>query len=148
MVKDLIYGVAAALRSQYNENDYRVYTESVPQDLQAPAFFIRLKKQELFPGLGRRFREDDLLEVGYVPASVLEPLAECQGVAEALEFLLASVETESGLVYGEERKGRIEEGRLFFEVRYRSYWYREADPDALMQEVTVYDRKGAAESGD
>lgn len=67
MVNKLITGIGQAIRREFPETTYKIYTEKTEQDLKRPCFFILCVNQRREAKLNERFRLNSSFDVQYFP---------------------------------------------------------------------------------
>ena len=116
MIRSIIDGMTAAIRSEYDET-FTVYTESTEQDLKKPCFSILCLKSTNEQKVGTRRDRTYSCVVSYYPEST-EPMKECLNVMENLYELLEIIDVDSKKIRGKDMKCEFEEGILKFEITY------------------------------
>ncbi|RRJ62722.1 hypothetical protein EHV15_07025 [Paenibacillus oralis] len=94
---DVVQSVAAAVAARFP--DLPVYTEPSPEGFTGPCFFVRLLKSEQHQELGRRFKRNYSLDVGFFPAAERSRESAYE-VAEQLYELFWNFQAEEGLSPG------------------------------------------------
>lgn len=140
MISKLMTGIEHAIREEFPETTYKIYTETTEYD--SPCFFILCISQSRNAKLGDRFMLNTSFEVQYFSGRGNN---ECWEVAEKLRELLDVISLGEDLVQGRNGNYRVDSGVLHFVMDYNLPMMREQDAVDFMEEVTVYGK--ARESG-
>lgn len=126
---DVVKEICNALRTQYPENQYDVYTESIEQGFTEPCFAIHQLRADVTPYPNRRTEIVQHFDVRFFPEGE-RPREQCRAVAETLTFLLRQLASLRGTVLNWE----ITDDVLHFFVSYRQF-VREVAEDIPMEEL-------------
>lgn len=140
MISKLMTGIEQAIRTEFPETTYKIYTEAT--EVVSPCFFILCVSQSRNAKLGDRFILNTTFEVQY---SSGRGNNECWEVAEKLRELLDVISLGGDLVQGRNGNYRVDSGVLHFVIDYNIPMMREQDVVDFMEEVTVYGK--ASERG-
>lgn len=138
MINNLISGIGQAIRSDFPEEAYRIYTEKIEQGLEKPCFFILCANQRYDAKLGSRFMLNTSFDVQYFSSLGNN---DCWEVAEKLRGFLEEITVDGSLVQGTSINYRVENGVLHFLIDYNIPMMHEKDAVEFMEEVTVYGKK-------
>lgn len=133
MISKLMTGIEQAIRKEFPETTYKIFTEATERV--SPCFFILCVSQSRNAKLGDRFILNTSFEVQYFSGSGNN---ECWGVAEKLRELLDVISLEEDLVQGRNGNYRVDNGVLHFVMDYNIPMMRRQDAVDFMEEVTVY----------
>lgn len=126
---DVVKEICNALRTQYPENQYDVYTESIEQGFTEPCFAIHQLRADVTPYPNRRTEIVQHFDVRFFPEGE-RPREQCRAVAETLTFLLRQLASLRGTVLNWE----ITDDVLHFFVSYRQF-VREIPEDIPMENL-------------
>jgi hypothetical protein len=135
MVNDLVVGISRKLYALFGD-EYRIYAEHIPQDLQPPAFYVRLLQSGVTPIVGRRYFRNHSFDVHFFPVENETELQQCYA-AEAI--LLEGLEyvTIDDLTYrGTSRRTEIVDNVLHMFVQYNLLALKAATPEDYMEDLT------------
>lgn len=135
---DVVKEIRNALRTQYPENQYDVYTESIEQGFTEPCFAIRQLRADVTPYPNRRTEIVQHFDVRFFPEGE-RPREQCRAVAETLTFLLRQLASLRGTVLNWE----ITDDVLHFFVSYRQF-VRELPEEYRMEVLQL--KTGVAET--
>lgn len=113
---DLMKEICAALRTQYSENQYDIYTESVEQGFLEPCFAIHQLRADVTPYPNHMTEIVQHFDVRFFPKGE-RPREQCRSVAETLVFLLRKLNSLRGTGLNWE----ITDDVLHFFVSYRQF---------------------------
>lgn len=137
MIQSIIDGIVKAIRTEYNEDSYRIYTESIEQGLKEPCFSVLCLDTSGERELGDRFKRYFPFMITYFPSSV-EPIAECNAVCETLLGLLNDIETDIGIVHAADiPSGKVVDGNLQLNIQYNLFARLHREPVDSMGDVTI-----------
>lgn len=134
MVNKLITGIGQAIRREFPETTYKIYTEKIEQDLKRPCFFILCVNQWHEAKLNDRFHLNSSFDVHYFPNV---GNAEGWETAEKLWSILEWITLQDVLIRGSSMNYKIEDGILHFFVDYNVSMDRKKEPNVFMEEVKV-----------
>jgi hypothetical protein len=134
MIHDLITGITEAIRSEFAEETYCVYTESPEEGAQVPYFYILCVNQSHNAKLGGRFTLNSSFDVAYFPSVGNN---ECWEVAEKLRALLDQITVGGDLIQGTSINYGVDSGVLHFLINYNLPMVYKEDTVEFMEEVTV-----------
>ena len=119
--------IKTALRTQYPEDQYDVYTESIEQGFSEPCFAIHQLTADITPYAESRPHIVQHFDVRFFPTET-RPREQCRAVAATLTFLLRQLASlrGSGLSW------EITDDVLHFFVSYRQF-VREIPEEYLME---------------
>ncbi|WP_313524824.1 phage tail terminator family protein [Anaerotignum sp.] len=134
MVNKLITGIGQAIRREFPETTYKIYTEKTEQDLKRPCFFILCVNQRREAKLNERFRLNSSFDIQYFPY-----VGNVEGgeTAGKLWLVLEWVTIDDALIRGSSMNYKIEDGILHFFVDYNVSMDRKKEPNVFMEEVKV-----------
>ena len=124
---NVIMEIKTALRTQYPEDQYDVYTESIEQGFTEPCFAIHQLGADVTPYPSRRTEIVQHFDVRFFPTET-RPRGQCRAVAATLTFLLRKL---TGL-RGTGLSWEITDDVLHFFVSYRQF-VREVPEEILME---------------
>lgn len=113
---DVVKEICNALRTQYPENQYDVYTESIEQGFTEPCFAIHQLRADVTTYPNRRTEIVQHFDVRFFPEGE-RPREQCRAVAETLTFLLRQLASLRGTGLNWE----ITDDVLHFFVSYRQF---------------------------
>ena len=113
---DVIKEICNALRTQYPEEQYDVYTEGIEQGFVEPCFAIHQLRADVTPYPNRRTEIVQHFDVRFFPEEE-RPREQCRRVAETLTFLLRQLASLRGTGLNWE----ITDDVLHFFVSYRQF---------------------------
>ena len=135
MIQEVIDGVIAAIRTEYDVAQYKIYTETVEQDIKQPCFFVMCLSPHSQKQTAVRSRRYYLVEVTYFPQSEETPVQECAQVYEELVDCLTDISVEKVVVHGDEISGNVVDGLLHFQITYDLFLLKREETEA-MEECT------------
>lgn len=135
MIQSIINGIIQAIRVKYDE-EYKIYTEIVEQDLQKSCFSIMCLNSTDEAKAGTRHNRIYTCIINFFPASEDKPMQECLSVKENLYQLLEIIDTNTKKIRSKEMKSEIEEGVLKFQVTYTGFILAKKD-EPFMEEIEV-----------
>lgn len=141
MIKSITEAVCIALNAEFGDG-YTIYTEPVEQGLKEPCFFVFCIRSagRRFPG--RRYFQENLFCVQYLPADRDRETEECGTVAERLFSCLGCINAGNP-VRGTKMNYEIVDGVLHFFADYDLFVREEAVAEAmegLLEDVTMKGR--------
>lgn len=113
---DVVKEICNALRTQYPENQYDVYTESIEQGFTEPCFAIHQLRADVTAYPNRRTEIVQHFDVRFFPEGE-RTREQCRAVAETLTFLLRQLASLRGTGLDWE----ITDDVLHFFVSYRQF---------------------------
>lgn len=119
--------IKTALRTQYPEDQYDVYTESIEQGFEEPCFAIHQLTADITPYPNYRTEIVQHFDVRFFPTGT-RPREQCRAVAETLTFLLRQLSS----LRGTNLNWEITDDVLHFFVSYRQF-VREIPEEYLME---------------
>ena len=119
--------IKTALRTQYPEDQYDVYTESIEQGFAEPCFAIHQLTADITPYPNYRTEIVQHFDVRFFPTEI-RPREQCRAVAETLTFLLR----QPSSLRGTNLNWEITDDVLHFFVSYRQF-VREIPEEYLME---------------
>ena len=119
--------IVDALRTQYAETQYDVYTESIEQGFEEPCFAIHQLTADITPYPNYRTEIVQHFDVRFFPTET-RPREQCRAVAETLTFLLRQLSS----LRGTNLNWEITDDVLHFFVSYRQF-VRETPEEYLME---------------
>lgn len=135
---DVIKEICNALRTQYSEEQYDVYTEGIEQGFTEPCFAIHQLRADITPYPNRRTEIVQHFDVRFFPEEE-RPREQCRRVAETLTFLLRQLASLRGTGLNWE----ITDDVLHFFVSYRQF-VRELPEEYRMEVLQL--KTGVAET--
>lgn len=135
---DVVKEIRNTLRTQYPENQYDVYTESIEQGFTEPCFAIHQLRADVKPYPNRRTEIVQHFDVRFFPEGE-RPREQCRHVAETLTFLLRQLASLRGIGLNWE----ITDDVLHFFVSYRQF-VRELPEEYRMEILQL--KTGVAET--
>ncbi|WP_031475772.1 phage tail terminator family protein [Agathobaculum desmolans] len=124
---DVVKEIRNALRVQYPEAQYDVYTESIEQGFAEPCFAIHQLTADITPYPNHRTEIVQHFDVRFFPAGE-RPREQCRAMAGTLIFLLRQLAS----LRGTNLSWEITDDVLHFFVSYRQF-VREIPPEYLME---------------
>lgn len=144
MTGSIIEAISIALNAEFGDG-YRVYPESVKQDLKEPCFFIFCLNPTHEQFLGKRYVEQNSFVIQYLPESRYQPLMECNATAERMKWCLEYITSqEDGRpIRGTGMRYEVVDEVLNFFVDYDGFVIR-VEPDERMgnMESEIQAKKG------
>lgn len=122
--------IKTALRTQFPEDQYDVYTESIEQGFAEPCFAIHQLTADITPYPSHRTEIVQHFDVRFFPTET-RPREQCRAVAETLTFLLRRLTS----LRGTNLNWEITDDVLHFFVSYRQF-VREIPEEILMDTLT------------
>lgn len=137
---DVVKEICNALRTQYPEDQYDVYTEGIEQGFTEPCFAIHQLRADVTPYPNRRTEIVQHFDVRFFPEGE-RPREQCRAVAETLTFLLRRLASLRGTGLNWE----ITDDVLHFFISYRQF-VRELPEEYRMEVLQL--ETGVAETED
>ena len=130
IIDALIGGITAAINTEFGDA-YRIYTESVQQDLAVPCFFVRCidPANELF--FGDRYQLRNQFVIEYFPESEYEQNAELNEVFERLNHCLEYISITGDLLHGTDADSSRGDGTLQYFINYNFFGYRRDEKERM-----------------
>lgn len=136
MVNSIIDGISIKLNQVFEDN-YKIYTDTVEQNLARPSFFIIVLNPSEKQIVGNRYFRQHLFDIHYFPENEGDN-EEIQDVAsqlfDALEYITIS---ETDMIRGTNMRYEKIDGILHFFVEYNVFVYKETEPVEEMQTLVV-----------
>ena len=136
MTEDIIKAVCAVIYDVFGDG-YRIYTEAVAQDADAPCFFVLCMQPSINRRLGDEYLQKTPVIVQYLPQSDEEYRAECTDVFEKLSLNLDKIPFDGSFMHGADLRGDIVDGVLNFYVRYDTFVTKLTEPKARMEKIEI-----------
>ena len=133
-VNKVIDGVVAGICREFGE-DYDIYTNDVPQNLNTAAFSVRVLDAKIDRFLNNKFERFNLVEIDYFPESTSEPREEIQGILDRLYMELEVISVAGVPVRGIKMDSKIVDNVLVFLIHYNFYTYMKEHKE-YMEELT------------
>ena len=130
MINEIIAGVAEAL----NENFpcITIYTETMPQNLQAPAFFIyAVEGTRIYRYRGQRWKAEIKIGIAYYTENS-DVNSEVNGVLDMLFICCEYINADGIMRRGTQAKAEDAEGYVYFTVNY-DFFFIVTDEQEFMQ---------------
>lgn len=125
----IINAIAIKLNSLYP--NATIYTNSVPQNFNTPAFFIKLLKSPVKKQLGNRYFKEHAFAIYYY-ASADEKFV----VADNLTLELELIEFEDSLIRGTNINYRpVDDDTVLFFINYNLYLYKQTNETSEKMET-------------
>ncbi|WMI82025.1 phage tail terminator family protein [Anaerotignum sp. MB30-C6] len=135
MINNLITGITQAIRREFPEPYFGIYTEKTDQLMQKPCFFILCVNLSHKAKLGNRFIFKSSFDVQYFSEVGNN---ECWEVAEKLRGLLEEIGVDGHLVQGSSINYRVESGMLHFLIDYNVPMVHGNNAVEFMERVKVF----------
>lgn len=135
MIRDIMDGICQALSNEFGSR-YEIYTESLPQGMKEPCFFVLCISQGHEAQIKNRYWKKYQFGIHYFPASAGEPYAECQAVSERLCLCLELIDAGNKKILGKEMNGRVEDSVLIFTIEYDPFICRPLELTAMEKVMT------------
>lgn len=138
MINKVIDAICNVLYEEFGD-DYKIYTDTVEQDLKAPCFSvfcISPMKKQFF---GKKYKVSNLYMVLYFPKDENEPSYEINEVIERLYNCLEYIKETDDLIRGIEMSGEVIDDVLNFKVKYEFFTYQseKGDPMEELSETSI-----------
>lgn len=128
MINAIIAGISTAL---FKEFGYENHMEEIKQDLKEPCFFIACMNPTFRQYLGRRYFRENQFVIQYFPESRDQRNAECNEVAERMNWCLEIIQAGDEPIRGTQMKYEIIDGVLNFFVNYDCFMCSETQYTAM-----------------
>lgn len=138
MLNKTIDGIAEKLRQVFGQ-EYGVYLEEGKQGQQEPCFFIAVLGGNQQQEMGNLYKREQAFALQYFPKEK-NGNQEVQRVADMLQMEMEYITVDGNLVRGTKMKHQVIESVLHFFVNYDLRLLRVAEPDPLMEELTLKER--------
>jgi len=136
MTEDIIKAVCAVIYGLFGDG-YKIYTEAVAQDADAPCFFVLCTTPSINRRLGDEYFQKTPVIVQYLPQNDEEYRTECTDVFEKLSLNLDMIPLEDSYIHGLDLHGEIIDGVLNFYVRYDTPIVKTKEPTARMEKIEI-----------
>ncbi len=143
MVNQIIDALIKALRTKFEEDKYRIYTDNVEQDLVKPCFFIFNIELEQERKLNDRHEQIHSFTIDYMPESISEPNVECNDIIPDLLECLEYIELNDGLLQTFNIKCKTIDGVLHCFFEYDVTMTKIKEQTMMLEQKT----KGAVKNG-
>ena len=147
MINNIIKGIAKALNDEFgnDETNKTIYLDVNRQGLEEPCFLIKCLKPSNTRFLGNRRKLNNQFAIQYITSEEnIEPLQECNDVADRLMYALDMIEVEGDLIHGTNPDVNITDGVLTFTINYNFFGYKVTDKDPTFENI---DMKGGLNNG-
>lgn len=139
MINIIIAGISNAL---FEEFGYKNHMEEIKQDLKEPCFFISCINPAFRRYLGTRYFQQNEFVIQYFPESKSNAKAECNAVAERMDWCLEVIQTDAGDIRGNNMNYKIVDGVLNYFINYDCFIYRVEQKNVMEQVKSNTKMKG------
>ena len=115
MINEIVSGISVKLSAEFGDS-YRIYTETVKQNLSEPCFFIQLLDFKMKPLINQRYKLESSFCIQYFPESNNMPFSECRSILERMNFSLEYIMDNA--LRGINIFSEINDSTLLFYVKY------------------------------
>lgn len=147
MTNDIIKGIIKALNDEFGTDETRkiIYKDVIRQGIITPCFLITSLKPSNARFLGDRRKINTQFSIQYfVSEDALEPLQECNDVADRLMYALEMIEVDGNLIHGTNPDVNISDEVLTFTINYNFFGYKVTDKEPAFENIDV---KGGLKNG-
>lgn len=131
MINSIIEAISIALDDEFG-NDYSIYAEEVPQNLERPCFFISSLNSDdtLYPS--KRHKRQNQFAIQYFPVSDIKAKHECLDTAERMLVCLEMVTMDDSTAFlGYDTHYEITDGILHYFTNYNFFTRKHEDLDKM-----------------
>lgn len=142
MINTIMEAISLALDAEFGEN-YSIYVEEVPQDLQTPCFFITCinAADSLYPS--HRYKRQNQFAIQYFPVTDMAKRRECLDTAERMLMCLEQVTALDGTSFlKSDTHFEITDGALHFFVNYNFFTRKRKEYDRMESLQQSFRQKG------
>ncbi len=118
MIDLIISGISNALFEVFG---YENYATKIPQDLEAPCFFIQCIEPKIKKYISTRYLRTNHFVIQYFPKSEDDGDMECNNTGERMFECLEVINADGFLLRGTEMRFEVKDGVLHFFVDYNSF---------------------------
>lgn len=135
MLNEVYTAIAARMEELFDTRPV-IYFDSLPQNFQAPCFFINLLHASVKPHLYNRYELQLDFDILYFPQSEKEDnVTELNEMAYLLAFGLEYVKLSDGLLRGSDIHSRVADDVLHFLITYRVFVRKKLEELPLMHNL-------------
>ena len=122
-----------------------IYKAVIRQGISTPCFLITSLKPSNARFLGDRRKINTQFSIQYfVSEDTLEPLQECNDVADRLMYALEMIKVDGNLIHGTNPDVNISDEVLTFTINYNFFGYKVTDKEPAFENIDV---KGGLKNG-
>ncbi|MFJ7971319.1 DUF6838 family protein [Psychrobacillus sp. NPDC096389] len=132
-IKDVITAISIKLYETFGEA-YEIYTESIEQGFQEPAFFISLLNPDKNQVIGNRYHKTLPFDIHYFGRGNMDAYGTLDKLMDEMEYIKL---LNGSLLRGTKMKGEVVDGVLHFFVHYNFHVYKATDPVPMMEELSI-----------
>ncbi|MFJ8064904.1 DUF6838 family protein [Psychrobacillus sp. NPDC096426] len=136
-INDVITAISIKLYETFGEA-YEIYTESIEQGFQEPAFFIALLNPDINQIVGNRYHETLPFDIHYFGRGNMDAYSTLDKLMNEMEYIKL---LNRDLLRGTKMKGEVVDGVLHFFVHYNFHVYKATDPVPMMEELQIISNK-------
>lgn len=132
-INDVVTAISIKLYETFGEA-YEIYTESIEQGFQEPAFFIALLNPEFNQVIGNRYHETLPFDIHYFGPGYMDAYSKASKLMKEMEYIQL---LNGDLLRGTKMKGEVIDGVLHFFVNYNFHVYKVTDPLDSMDGIWI-----------
>lgn len=136
-MNELVKAVGREIGEEFSSLGAAVYLDEREHRVGLPCFFVRSDGALERQYFGARHYREERVSIVYIPACEFEKSEDCERTAKRLFERLEWLKYEDGILAGRDMRYEIKEGRLWFFVRYGSFFYKKRD-EVKMGELEGY----------
>lgn len=138
MVNKIISAICTAIHKEFGE-EYEIYTESVPQNLQEPCFSVMCINPTSDQFLGNRYYRKNLCCITYFPSTDKQK-KECNNVTERLYDCLDIINIDdTAPTRGTGMTAEYSDDVLLFFVNYDMFIYKQEEKEKMeLQDMSTH----------
>lgn len=132
-INDVVTAISIKINETFGDA-YEIYTESIEQGFQKPAFFILLLQPEFDQVVGNRYHETLPFDIHYFGPGYMDAYSTANKLMSEMEYIRL---LNGDLLRGTKMKGEVVDGVLHFFVNYNFHVYKIIDPLDKMESVSL-----------
>lgn len=132
MIKEVIEAISRKLDEVA---DIPIYVDKIPQELQAPCFYIKLLRPTDNVFFDKRYYRTQLFNVHYFPST--EDNSELWDMSDKLMNALEYVELDGEPIRGTSMSSELVDYVLHVSVNYNFFYYKDREPEEYMENLEV-----------
>ncbi|MGE7623601.1 phage tail terminator family protein [Viridibacillus sp. NPDC096237] len=132
-INDVVTAIAIKLHDTFGDN-YTIYTESIEQGFQEPAFFIALLEPNLKQAIGNRYHKTIPFDIHYFGKGNMDAHITADKLMCDMEYIQC---LNGDLLRGTKMRANLIDDVMHFFVNYNMHVYKEKEAIPMMEELTI-----------
>lgn len=138
MINSILTAIAKAIYSEFG-NEYKIYSDPLPQGAEEPCFFVQLLNSTVRRVMDKRYYMSNQICIQYLPSDKVNPKTEFVDITERLMTTVDEIYIEGKPIHGSNIRNENTDEVLNFFVNYNLSVYRERNSADLMENIEIYD---------